>query len=329
MSDETKLVVVGYGMGSWHAKLIHAVDGLALHGVCDLDAAKREKAVGEYPGIILYEGYEQVLADSGVDGVVIVTPHNVHAEMAIAAMDAGKHTVTDKAMCLMTDEARAMIAARDRNGVLLSVFHNRRWDNDFVTVRKILDEKMLGRLYHIQSCVTHWGQLGGWRRDRAAMGGWLFDWGAHTIDQLLLIEPSKPMHVYAFEHYRYDDPASVEDYVNCTITFESGLTATTVISYIHRLQMPRWQIMGQRGALIAEDFSKPVQIKTEVNGLEIDISVPLIKSDWKCFYQNIADTLAGREELNVKPEQLVPQIAVAQAAYRSIATKQVVEVERV
>jgi scyllo-inositol 2-dehydrogenase (NADP+) len=324
VESDTRIVIVGYGMGAHHAKLIKEIEGLELAGVCDVEEAKREKALAEHPGIKTYANYADVLSDGEVDLIVLVTPHNTHATMAIASMDAGKHTITDKAMCLTVDEARAMIAARDRNRVLLSVFHNRRWDSDFVTVRKIIDEGVLGRLYHIQSCVTYYANIAGWRTDRAAMGGWLFDWGAHTLDQLLLIEKSPVKTVYAFAHHRFDEPTSVEDYVNCTLTFESGLTATTVVGYLNRIPMPRWYIMGQHATLQADDFEKPARIQGSFHGLTGEMAVPLIKTHWKSFYENIADTLAGRAELEVKPEQLVPQIAIAQAAYRSIETQQVI-----
>lgn len=327
MSSETRWVIVGYGMGAYHARLIQEVEGLTLHGVCDIEAGKRERAARDYPETKTYSEYEQVLADEAVDGVVIVTPHNTHAEMAIAALKAGKHTITDKAMCLSVAEAQAMIAARDRSGKLLSTFHNRRWDSEFLTVRRLAEQGTLGRLYHIESCVTSYGQPGGWRADRKAMGGWLYDWGAHTLDQILLLANARPVRVYAFAHHRYDNPASVEDYVHCTITFENGVTAVTVIGYLHRIEMPRWYILGERATLLAENFDKPIRVRGSIGGVEGELSVPLLKGDWKRYYQNIADTLAGRAELIVKPEQLVPQIAVAEAAYRSIQTEQAVKVE--
>src|SRR5512143_3770031 len=101
----TRFVVVGYGMGAWHSRLIKQVDGLELYGVCDIDPAKREKAKADHPEIKLYDHFDRVLADDAVDAVSIVTPHNQHAEMAIRAMDAGKQTLTDKAMCISTNEA--------------------------------------------------------------------------------------------------------------------------------------------------------------------------------------------------------------------------------
>lgn len=327
MADRTRVAIVGYGMGAHHAKIIEQVPELELYGVCDTDESKREKAVAEHPEVRTYESYDAVLADSEVDLIVIVTPHNAHAKMAIAAMDRGKHAITDKPLCLTTDEARAMIAARDRNRVLLSTFHNRRWDRDFLTLRRVLEDQPLGRLYHIQSCVTGFGRPGGWRAVREAMGGWLYDWGAHTLDQILLLTPSRPKHVYAFSHFRFDDPATVEDYVNCTVTFENGQTATTVIGYINKLPMPRWYIIGERGAIRGEGFDTPLQMKTECDGEDVEETIPIVEGNWTDYYRNIADALAGRAELAVVPEQLLPQIAIAQAAYRSIESEQVVPVE--
>lgn len=326
MAERTNVVVVGYGMGAHHAKLINEVAGLNLLGVCDMDADKRERAAREHEGIRTYSAYEDALNDPDAQVIVIVTPHNVHAEMAIAAMDSGKHAITDKAMCLNVAEARNMIAARDRNDVLLSTFHNRRWDSEFITVRKIVEEGLIGKLYHIESNVTYYGKPGGWRADRAAMGGWLFDWGAHTLDQILILAQSRPKHVYAFLHHRFDEPASVEDYINCNITFESGLTASTVIGYLNKIEMPRWYVMGGTGTLQADNFDRPVRVRTSLQGLEGDVTIPLTKGEWKSYYQNIADTLDGKAELYVKPEELVPQIAIAEAAYKSIATEQVVPV---
>ncbi|NLH99812.1 MAG: Gfo/Idh/MocA family oxidoreductase [Chthonomonadales bacterium] len=324
MTAVTRWVVVGYGMGWHHARFIEATEGLELRGVCDVAPERLQKALGEHPAIKPYSNYDDVLADPDVDGVVIVTPHNTHAELAIRGMNAGKHTITDKAMCLSVAEAEQMIAARDRAGVLLSVFHNRRWDGDFLTVRQVLAEFQLGRLFHLQSCVTDWGKPGGWRRDRAAMGGWMFDWGAHTVDQILLLAGAKPVSVYAFCHYRFDDRSSVEDYINCTITFDSGFTATTVIGYLNMIPMPRWYAIGEYGALQVDGFETPARVRKLWEGAPKETEIPLAPSNWGAYYANIAAYLAGREELEVRAEQLVPQIAIGEAAYRSIETGQAV-----
>lgn len=323
MPSEMNWVVVGLGMGQVHARQIAATGGLRLHGVCDLREELRNQALAEHPGIQAYTSYEEVLADPAVHGVTVVTPHNTHAQMAIQAMDARKHAITDKAMCLTVTEAREMIAARDRNGVLLSVYHNRRWDREFMTVRKLVEDGKVGRPYHIQSCVTEWGKVGGWRSERGAMGGWLYDWGAHTLDQILLLAGSRPKSVYAFIHYRHDAPSTVEDYVNCTVTFESGLTATTVVGYINRIPMPRWYLIGDAGALQAWDFSQDIWVRSDVGGEQKEWNEPLVAGDWSEYYANIAAVLAGGADLIVGPEDLVPQIAIAEAAYKSVASGQV------
>src|SRR5207245_2621956 len=99
--------------------------------------------------------------------------------------------------CLRVAEAGKMIEARDRNDVILTVFHNRRWDREFLTLQHVVAEGLLGRLYHIESCVTSYSRVGGWRADKPQMGGWLFDWGAHTLDQILLLADSRPIHLHA------------------------------------------------------------------------------------------------------------------------------------
>jgi scyllo-inositol 2-dehydrogenase (NADP+) len=327
VASDKQMVVVGYGMGAWHSRLIDETEGLHLRGVCDILPAKRERALAEHPGIQTYDHIDKVLADAKVDVVVVVTPHNLHAPMAIASMNAGKHTITDKAMCLTVREAEAMIAARDRNGVILSTFHNRRWDPEFLTVRHILEDGALGRLYHIESCVTSWGEIGGWRRNREEMGGWLFDWGAHLLDQILALAQSRATTVYALEHYRYGSPNTVEDYVECTVTFESGLTARAVVGYLNKLPMPRWYILGEHGSLQVDDFDRPVRMRLPVAGRDSDVTVPLLPGNWQSFYQNISDHFHRGADLAVTPEQIVPQIAIAEAAYRSIAKRQAIRLQ--
>ena len=324
MGNGVRFVVVGYGMGECHAELIAKTEGLALHGVCDLDPGKLARAAGKFPGIATYGDYRQALDDPRVDAVAIVTPHRVHERMAVAAMDRGKHVITDKAMCLTVEEAHSMLAARDRNKVLFSVFHNRRWDGDFLTVSAILAKGLIGRLYHVQTTVTGSLLWGGWRTKREESGGWLYDWGAHMIDQVLIITGAKAVSVHAFLHHRFRDPCSVEDYINATVRFDTGITATLVVGNINRLLMPRWYVMGETGTLQCEGFDTPVKVRAEADGLEGDTTFPLLKGDWRSFYQNIAEVFGKKADLAVRPEQMVPQIAIAQAAYRSIGTGEVV-----
>ena len=311
-------------MGAHHSMLIDKVEGVTLHGVCDLLPEKRERALKEHPGIKTYSHIDEVLADKDVDVVSVVVPHNIHAKLAIQVMNAGKHAITDKAICLTVKDLYEMMAVRDKNSVLLSTFHNRRWDPEFITIQKLVNENTIGRLYHIDINITDWGMPGGWRKDRPQMGGWMFDWGAHNVDQILLLAKSKPTHVYAFDHYRMENSCSVEDFVECHITFDNGITATSLVSYISYMNKPRYQVIGEFGGLEQKQWEQPITMRTKVGGIMSDVSVPLQRGDWTSFYENIRDTILGKTELAVKPEQLLPQIAISEAAYKSIATKQVV-----
>jgi predicted dehydrogenase len=253
--------------------------------------------------------------------VSIVTPHSTHAPLAIQAMDAGKNVITDKAMCLSVAEARAMIAARDRNGVFLTTFHNRRWDTDFLTVRRCVEEGLLGRLHHVESRVDGFSgsRPGGWRSRREPMGGWLFDWGAHTLDQFTFLLPAEPVSVVGYLHTRDEWQTEVENFVQCLIRYANGATAMTQVSYLSRIPGPRWHILGEKGSLWTEGFDTPVKVKTKIGSVVADLVVEPVKGDWQVFYDNVAAFCAGKAELFVQPEQLLRPIAIAQAAYRSAA----------
>jgi predicted dehydrogenase len=313
-------------MGARHARLISQAEGLELYGICDSLDDKLARAESEMPGIKLFHRFEDAFNDSEVDLVSIVTPHNTHKSMAIQALDAGKHCVTDKPISLTVSDLREMILARDRNSRMLSTFQNRRWDPDFLTIRQLLKEEVIGRLYNIETKFSDCKNVNGWRAQKDIMGGWLYDWGAHMIDQVLILANSRPIDVYAFSHFGYDSAKDVEDYIRCVITFENGITGSIMISYLHRIKETRWQIIGDKGAIMEPYYEAPLQVRTEVGGIESDITVPLYQKNWLAFYQNISDYLAGNAELAVQAEQLLPQIAIAEAAYKSIAKRQVVPV---
>lgn len=132
MARRIRVGVVGYGYAgrSFHTYLVDRVPDLELVAIVARSSERRELAEREHGprGVAVFGSLEDLLAKGGVDLVILATPHDIHAPQSIQAMDAGKHVVTDKAMCLNADEADAMIAASRRNRVLLSVFQNRRWD---------------------------------------------------------------------------------------------------------------------------------------------------------------------------------------------------------
>ena len=152
-------VVVGYGLAGryFHCPLIRREPRLKLHGIVARDPAVRAEALAFLgPAVRAFAHLDLALADPVVELVVIATPHDSHAELCIRALQAGKHCVVDKVMALSTAETDAMIAARDRSGRMLSVFHNRRWDWDYLTVKEVLGRRLLGRPLVVESSVCRY-----------------------------------------------------------------------------------------------------------------------------------------------------------------------------
>ena len=134
-----RAVVIGYGFAgrAFHSYLIGLTPGMELRGVASREAATRARIVAER-ACHAYDDLDAVLADPDVDLVVLATPSKSHAAQAIAALEAGKHVVTDKVMCLSLAECDAMLAAAERADRVLTVFQNRRWDGDFLTVQRLM-----------------------------------------------------------------------------------------------------------------------------------------------------------------------------------------------
>jgi len=229
-----KHVVVGYGsaygMGHRHAEWAKNTKGFELVGVCEPDPVRRALAA-ETEEVPTYENMDQVVADDDVDMVALIVPHDLHAPLAIQAMDAGKHVITEKPMCVTTKEADAMIAAARENDVTLTVYQNRRWDADFVTVKHLIDQGALGEVFVIEAAVGGFRPLRGWRREEKHGGGMLRDWGAHVIDQLVQIGGGPAERVYAdFEHRVWTDLMDVPTHTKVLITFPSGVWAEAELS---------------------------------------------------------------------------------------------------
>ena len=313
-----RVAVVGYGMGKYHFGDITRTPGLKLYAVCEIDSTKRKAAQDDW-GVKTYASYEEVLNDEKVDLVVLVTPHDTHAPMAIAALQAGKHVITEKVMCLNVAEADAMIAAAKKAGKVLSVYQNRRWDSDFVTVKHIVTQGMLGEVFQIASCVDGYGQPGGWRAHKKHGGGMLYDWGAHLTDQLVQLAQSDPDTVFAqIEHRVWN--VDVDTFAKVMVRFKSGLVGEIEVGCISWIPRPRWHVRGERGALLLQGWDDPFRLQTNVNGLKTEMRIDKLPSSWQSYYQNISAVLNEGAELEVKPEGVRKAIQIIEAAFRSAET---------
>ena len=330
--------VVGYGYAgrNFHSYLIPLAEGLQLEAIASSDPGKRARIPAER-GCRAVASFEDLIADPAIDLVVLATPHDTHAPLAVAALRAGKHVVTDKVMCLSVAEADAMIAAARESGRMLSVFHNRRWDWDYQTVRSVIASGLIGKPYLFECAVLGYGQPRGWRGDPQRSGGVLHDWGAHLVDQALDLVPGAVVEVSSHVVHARPDPA-IGNLGKLLLRFEDGTLFDITCGNLARQRKPRWYVLGDRGAILREaldpqepfmsrgeidaareDPSARARVTTTVAGLPVEMRVDTVRASWKSYYQNISDVLHGRAELAVRPEQVRRGIAVYEAAAASVA----------
>jgi len=334
--------VVGLGMGKLHAEYVARSPGLRLVAICDSRRDVLEKRAKELPPAALYESLDQVLDDARVQGVSLVLPHDQHAPAAIKCLEAGRHVVLDKPFCLSVADGKKMIALARRKRRLLSVFHNRRWDADFVTIRRLVESGAIGRVRYIESRVASPGRWspGFWRAERRHMGGLLYDWGAHLIDQALILVKSRPVSVYGFA--QRDVPVQkgwdVEERMQAVIRFEDGAVALVAWMLASPAPVPRFVIEGERGGIREDREIHSLEKPRGRDGVELWVArpgkgrvqrtVPYARVDWSAYYRNIGRALAGREPLAVLPEEALRHVAVNEAAYRSARTGEAVALPR-
>ena len=319
-----RMCVVGYGsafgMGHHHSEKIRATEGMEVVGVCEPDAERRAVAA-ETEEVPVYESLDEVVADDGVDMVALIVPHDLHAPLAIQALNAGKHVITEKPLCVHVAEADEMIATAKANDVCLTTYHNRRWDQDFVTVKYLIDQGMLGEVFMVECHVGGARPLNGWRRDEKSGGGMLRDWGAHLIDQCVQIAGGPAVKVFAdLDHRMWTDIMDVPTPNQLLVQFESGMWADISLSNISWVPRPRWRVLGEEGGLLKDTGGGgSVKYYHNVAGQQSVTDVPCLETDSSELYANVAAHINDGAELIVDPANVRHTIAIFDAAYESAA----------
>ena len=329
--------VVGYGFAgrSFHSYLIGLEEGIRLHTISTRSEERQAQARKERPDAKVVGSFEEALNDDEIDLVVLATPHDTHRDLGVAAMDAGKHLVTDKIVAMNAAETIELAEAAERNDVLFSVFHNRRWDWDFLTVQKAVADGFLGEPYLYESAIMRYGKPGGWRSVKSQSGGILYDWGAHLMDQALLLVPGKVESVYCQIQSRKWD-VDIGSYVRVNLNFEGGAIFRVEVGNLSMYPRPRFAVFGDEGALVKtgidpqEPFMKEGRIDeaeedpkdraavwTNRDGDRREFTMETVRGNWRGYYRNIAETLRGESELIVTPEQMVRLMKVYDAAMSS------------
>ncbi|MEV6791597.1 Gfo/Idh/MocA family oxidoreductase [Streptomyces sp. NPDC051320] len=247
--------LVGYGLAGsvFHAPLIAATEGLVLDTVVTSNEERRQQARAEFPDV----RFAAVPGDLGsraaeLDLIVIASPNKTHVPVATAALEVGLPVVVDKPIAGTAAEARELAALADERGLLLSVFQNRRWDNDFLTLRKLLADGALGDVQRFESRFERWRPRpkGGWREsgDPLEIGGLLYDLGSHVVDQaLVLFGPA--VRVYAESDVRRPG-AQADDDTFIAITHANGVRSHLYVSATTAQLGPRFRVLGSTAGYV-------------------------------------------------------------------------------
>lgn len=247
--------LIGYGLAGsvFHAPLIAATDGLVLDTVVTSNPERQAQARAEFPDVRVAGTPDELFERAGeLDLIVIASPNKTHVPLATAALKAGLPVVVDKPVSGTAAEARELAALADGHGVLLSVFQNRRWDNDFLTLRKLLADGALGDVWRFESRFERWRPQpkGGWREsgDPAEIGGLLYDLGSHVVDQAVTLF-GPVTEVYAEAVIRRDG-AETDDDTFLALTHANGVRSHLYVSATTAQLGPRFRVLGSRAGFV-------------------------------------------------------------------------------
>jgi predicted dehydrogenase len=301
--------LIGYGLGGrvFHAPFVQTTPGMALRAVVSSDPAKVH---AQHPDVAVVADVDTLLARPGVDLVIVCSPDAWHARHALAAIDAGKHVLVDKPFATRLDDARAVAARAEEAGVVLSVFHNRRWDADFLTLRQMIDAGQFGRVVHFESHFDRWRPAAPAVWKEAREGGSWFDLGPHLVDQALQLF-GRPQAVTAdIATMREGAPApdwfhAVLHYEGCRVVLHSSKLAAD-----HGL---RFAVHGTGGSWIKHglDTQEPAilagavptdpefgldpnrGIFTAADGQEGPVALLNVRGDYRAFWRALALAIRG------------------------------------
>ncbi len=255
VAEKVKIAIIGCGgMGGYHLGRMSSCGLFDVIGILDIDPAVKKKADRRNIPFFLPDKLEEFFALPGLQAVLIATPNDVHKFYAVAAAEHGIAVLCEKPVTLSCADLAEMLAAAEKNHTLFSVHQNRRWDHDYLCMKKIAEQNLIGSIYKIESKVCGCNGIpGAWRKVKSQGGGMIYDWGVHLMDQILLFNQSPITSVKCTTSYVYQE--EVDDGFELEITFENGMNVTITIDTNCFVKIPRWVIYGMDGTAVINSFN--------------------------------------------------------------------------
>jgi predicted dehydrogenase len=318
--------IIGWGnvARTLHAPCLSEMDEYHLVAACDPDPAQRADAHERYD-CQAYSDVNAFLQHPGLELVVIATPNHLHGPLSIAALEADKHTVVEKPMCISLQEADAVLERARRHQRVFTVHQNRRWDGDFLAVKAILDEGELGDVVMLQSKVAFgpYVKASGWGvRNQFTGGGAFLSYAPHLIDRILSIAPPGPVTVHGIVRSIIHE----EDYFHCTLEFAGGFTAQVEVSRGSRIRSAHsFVVICKRGEIrtwTEEDNERTLWMRAD-DGTDVTQTVPAdppLHLHSRPFYRNLYQAIRSGSPVAIDPNLSRKYVAIAEAIARSSAT---------
>ncbi|HUX78401.1 MAG TPA: oxidoreductase [Alphaproteobacteria bacterium] len=237
----------GFSGSTFHAPFLSALDD---YNLCSIVSSNPEKVQASLPNIPVESDFTKVLKDPALDLIVIATPNTTHYELAKAALKSGKHVVVDKPFTVHSKEAQELIQIANHRSRILTVYHNRRWDGDFLTIKKLLAEKVLGEVYLYEAHFHRYRPNPNpqrWKESESIGSGILYDLGSHLIDQALHL--FGPPDAIDADIITQRPGAIADDYFHLNLKYGTKrviLKASNLVSN----PGPRYQLHGAKGSFL-------------------------------------------------------------------------------
>lgn len=341
--DPIGVGLVGYGLAgrAFHAPFIEGVDGLALHTIVTSDPGRAAQAATEHPTARIVGEVEDLWDRDDIQLIVVAAPNRLHAPIGLRALAAGKHVVVDKPIAVDAAEGQTLIDAAEATDRVLSVFQNRRWDGDFLTLRDLIEQGALGAIDSFESRFERWAPAGdGWRDGAAQAGGPVRDLGAHLVDQCLVL--FGPVERVWAQIDRRRPGSQVDDAAFVALDHASGVRSRLWMSLIASRTGPRLRVRGLSGEYLKEGLD--IQEPRLVGGVlptapgfgdeppdawgtlhAADGTVTTIATRpgrYIAFYESMRDAIRGDGVSPVNPRDSLQVLRILEAAERAAGTGQ-------
>ncbi|MGA8942125.1 MAG: oxidoreductase [Thermoactinomyces sp.] len=336
---QTGLIGFGFSGSTFHTPIIKTIKTLEITKVV---SSRPEKVKLHLPEAIVCESIDEILKDPGIELVIITSPNQTHYSYARKALEAGKHVVVEKPFVLNTKEADDLIRLADKNRRLLSVYQNRRFDSDFLTLQKCISQGILGKIHTYKAHYDRYRPQvrERWREMDLPGSGLLYDLGSHLIDQALLLF-GKPQTVYA-DLLKQRPGAKAIDYFHLVLGYESGLRVILQAGCLVKSPGPRFEVHGSKGTFVKygldpqeeqlkqgltpaspgwgqenpEQFAK---VQFEKEGLQFSATISSLAGCYENYYHQIAEAIRAGCKPPVTAEEARETIRVIEAAMTSSA----------